>query len=236
MSKFEKKACPECGKMVSSHPRWWKEHMESHATTPEVKEVIVEEKEVTVKEEPKVKSDKPKLSAANLELVEIARRKQAEMLEAPEIMVSENSVNEHMEARKVYAPETLADPANGRTFIRDRHGNITKKPTHHPYVADPDELKLAVQRGYEPVQDGHGEFVTAVGGGVLCTCPIEFAEARNDAQVAESERRLNISRDPKNTKSTTGQRDASGGKSDALGDFDTAGLKIEHSETQITTG
>ena len=186
MSGYEKKPCPHCGEEVSTHPRWWKEHIAKH-DVPEIKE---EKPEVTATKTETPKAEKAggpseelmaKMRPEEKELMERALAKQKENAVAPNISAITGSADENMELRKLYAPETIEE--------RDPSGKITKPAERHAFIADGKNLRMYVDRGYVPVLNGQGEFVRTPHGDVLCTQDMATHKAIESAVEKENLKR-----------------------------------------------
>ena len=179
--------CPKCGKMVTDIPHLRKRHVNTCEGISEVEEPVVNEVEEPVVEEPKVeapKRQKKDEKYANDDvkyLMELARAKEKEYETAPEAFVDIDALDEHMELRKAYAPETI-DALQG--------GKVVNAADRSAYIADKNKLKLAAQRGYVPVLDGSGEFVRTSHGDVLCTISADRAKAQQESSAKVSRERL----------------------------------------------
>ena len=168
-----KSPCPKCGEDVTDIPHARQKHVNA-CTGAQVEEPKMTE--TSTKKEDKYASDEIK------HLVELAKAKEKEYEAAPDAFISEDSTDQHLELRKLYAPETMDK--------RDEAGKLLEKAPRSAYVADKNKLKLAAQRGYVPVLDGEGNMVVNDGGDVLTTISTERAERMREAPAKESRDRL----------------------------------------------
>ena len=172
-----KSPCEKCGKEITDIAHIRKRHvdnckgadMSTAVVEPKIETPIVEKK---VKEVTGATDDIKRL-------IEIAERNEAEYSRAPEAYVINSSEDEHMELRKIYAPETINK--------YDPGGKLLKKAKRSAYIADKNALELAAQRGYVPKLNEAGEFVRTQHGDVLTTISAERADAMQAASAMESE-------------------------------------------------
>jgi len=190
-----KSPCPKCGEMTTDIAHLRSRHVDNCDGTLEQKEPEMSpvEAPVEVKEAPKKSSPANYANDEIKNLVELAQAKEREYEQAPDAFVNADSVDDHMELRKIYAPETL-DVMEG--------GKVVKTAERSAFVADKNQLKLAAQRGYVPKLDGSGELVRTAHGDVLCTIPAERSRAQQAAAAKASHDRLRKSEKSVASKST----------------------------------
>lgn len=174
----EKKACPVCGEMISSHHLSWANHAKKHEVeTVEVKETVVE------KPVSKVSKAVPKLADSDEQkLMERALAVQEEMAKAPESFVSEDTTDAYAKLVEVYAPDAI-DKFDG-------NGKLIKYAPLHPYFGNPDRMEIDVNNGYMPVVNERGYIVKGPGGEPLYTIDRKISDARTMRCQNESRRRL----------------------------------------------
>jgi hypothetical protein len=178
-----KSPCEHCGKEVTDIPHIRLRHVSTckgaDMNTATAEPVTVPVAEVV---EPKGKKVEKFATDAIRHLVETARAKEKEFEKAPEAFISTDSVDEHMELRKIYAPETVDK--------RGPNGEYIEKAKRSAYIADKNGIKLAVQKGYVPKLDDEGNLVVTPHGDILCTVPRERSEAQQAASAKASKARL----------------------------------------------
>ena len=185
MSKHPKKDCPICGKSVSTHHLSWGNHMKSHEDKPAApaapaKETAVEAKEVTAKAVARKAIAVEQIGdPEERALYERALQMQERFLTAPDGFASPNVCDEHMELRKLYAPDTIdkRDPITGK---------MLEKAPNHAYIGDRRTRNLDVNRGYIPVFDERGSHVTTPGGDYLYKRDVRLFDAQQTAYAEES--------------------------------------------------
>jgi len=224
----EKKACPHCSKEVL--PMHWGRHIakcEKEAAKVEAETTTTKEAKVATE----IKKSQPKAAVADnsvapetlekmspeiRDLYELAEKKQKEFEVAPNAFVTDRSYDEHMELRKVYAPETI-DKVIGRN---ERTGApIFEKAPFHAYIEDKNELRLAANRGYKVKVDPSGQPVTTASGDVLMTCTREMSDRIQAARVGQAASRQKEAEQRAAVDETFGEG------------VDASGVKIEESQS-----
>lgn len=170
--------CPLCGKTVNSRAG----ALALHKRSCKAKSVPENAPLVTSKDKPKIE---PKTKEIK-ETLERALAQQAEMLKAPEAFTATVSHDENWQLRVAYAPETIPR--------YDKRGNELKATegghTHTAYIGDARTITKDIAKGYVPVLNEHGEYVTNQGGDILYTRRREITERIISAAQMESRSRL----------------------------------------------
>jgi hypothetical protein len=196
VDRFVKKACPICGKMVSSHGMPWSNHAKKHAReqaesqtaqstqpTESAKEPMTETPEVQKPKEIKLSKAVPKLVDPDEQrLMERALAVQEEMAQTPEAFVAEDTTDAYAKLVEVYAPEARDQ--------FDKGGKLLKHAPLHAFFGHPERMEIDVNNGYKPVVNERGYFVKGPGGEPLYTIDRKISDARALRTQMESRRRL----------------------------------------------
>ena len=231
MSKVYPKAhCPTCDMEVSTHHLSWNNHLKMHAKKGELGPVSpVVDKPVDVEKvqaEPllpnKIVAPSQIGDPKERALYERALQTQARFLAAPDSFSSPDESDEHMELRKLYAPDTIdkRDPMTG--------ARLHKAP-FHPYIGDRRTRDQDVNRGYVPVFDEHGRHVTTPGGDYLYKIDVRLFDAKQKAYSDENARILQQAEQSANGDRSTVDRSALG--ADEIPEPDTSTVKMEEATT-----
>lgn len=195
-----KKPCPRCGKDVSTHHLSWSNHVEKgkgcpafdHAVDKVVTEPSVEENpvetatvdappvEAAVPETTKVDTD-PKLAS----LIAKAQAREAEMLQAPQLITGLDATDPFEECRRLYAPETFD--------VRGPRGEMIRRAERTAYFGERGNEEYDIQKGYVPVVNPNtGAHVLGPGGMPLYTLSRKIKDKWQEAQSAASRAKVDM--------------------------------------------
>ena len=204
---YPKQACPECGVEISTHRLSWTNHMKKHERDKSPEQTASQSvTQVAAKVEAKPKAP-AKTAPSQIgdpverELYERALQAQERFLKAPSSFASQSMCDEHMELRKLYAPDTIdkRDPMTGK---------LLEKAPQHAYIGDRKARDMDVNRGYVPVFDDTGRHVTTPGGNYMYKMDVRLFDAKQEAYAAESREILQQAEKTASTRSTIGANDA----------------------------
>jgi len=160
------KKCEICGEEISNLQ--YKKHMATHETVAEPVAEIVTPKQDN--------NDTPKFADPALEkLYKRGLQMQEKLLSAPEVLLGEDSSDQHKTLKKVHCPESLGAKAEWECVF------VSAKSNPDGYAAS----------GYLPVVDEHGQQVKDSIGMPMWKIRKSIYEARKEIARKESRRRVN---------------------------------------------
>lgn len=191
MSEIEKKPCPICGRLISTHKPSWAKHQQMHDRENEKEQdAMTSQTPANADESIPVTPVKDMNDRIIKELegtkdpVLLARLKRAlnvqkRFREAPQLWASETMADALTEHRRVYLPNSFGkhDPVTGK---------VLEKPEVHAFYGDAREVDADINRGYIPVIE-NGRHAQTKDGMLAYWIPQEMHEARVAAAKRESD-------------------------------------------------
>lgn len=184
MKTYVKKECEVCGKLVSTNPMALGQHMKTHGVKAEPKAEPIPVAPVQIRKGIDGVYTEPASNDIK-KLMEIALKAQEERRIAPDIFVSEMSMDENSALVRKYSPDA-----------QDKTGdNGMLKNERHSFFCNYSDLGVKASQGYVPVLDSNGQLVRNSGGDVLTTVDSARINAARAKAQNESTARFKTSKD-----------------------------------------